>query len=73
MLRWKMLRPHDHGLVQGFHDDTGFHHPGDVLHHRYILQRIRGHGDQISKLTRLKGAEILIERQKLRAVDGCSL
>ncbi len=31
---------HDTWLGQWLHNDAGFHHPGNVLHHRYIVNRV---------------------------------
>jgi hypothetical protein len=58
---------------QGLYHDAGFHYPGNVLHHCYIVKRIRGHGDEVSKLPRLNGAEIFVQRQQLCPIDRCRL
>jgi hypothetical protein len=58
---------------QGLYHDAGFHYPGNVLHHCYIVKRIRGHGDEVSKLARLNGAGIFVQRQQLCPIDRCRL
>lgn len=46
---------------QRLHDHSGFHDPGDVLHHRDIVERVRRHRYQIGELARLSGPKVMVE------------